>query len=182
MVAARLLHDPRNFSLSNREADIALRFARPEKDYRVLARRLCELPYGVYGPVGPRARALPWITYEESLSAQPPARWLAEALKEDPDARPGLIVNDSDVAVHAIRAGLGRSLLPFCVGDREDGLSRLSGSAPVLMRELWLLVHPDLRDLARIRVVIDWIERVFTEHGIRCGERDKKAQDAPERG
>jgi DNA-binding transcriptional LysR family regulator len=73
--------------------------------------------------------------------------------------------NDSDVAVHAIRAGLGRSLLPCCIADREPGLSRLGRQKPVLTRELWLLVHPELRHLARIRAVISWIERVIATLG-----------------
>jgi hypothetical protein len=38
-------------------------------------------------------------------------------------------------------------------------LRRLGGAAPVLSRELWLLVHADLRRLARVAAVIGWIER-----------------------
>lgn len=72
-------------------------------------------------------------------------------------------MNDSDVIVHAIRAGLGRSLLPRCIGDREPGLARLGERRPVLTRELWLLVHPELRHLTRIAAVITWIEVVLAE-------------------
>lgn len=169
-----LVSEPRNLDLSNRETDIAVRFSRPEQDYRLLARRLCELPYGVYGPAGSSAEKLPWVTYEESLSAFPLARWLAEAVKQEPDLGPGLIVNDSDLALNAIHAGLGRSLMPFCVGDRDCGLSRVSGAEPVLTRELWLLVRSDLKHLARVKAVIEWIEHVFAEVGVPCGERAKR--------
>jgi hypothetical protein len=27
-----------------------------------------------------------------------------------------------------------------------------------MTREIWLMVHPELRELTRIRVVIDWLE------------------------
>jgi DNA-binding transcriptional LysR family regulator len=169
-----MMADPRNVSISNREADIALRFERPEQNYRVLAHRLCELPYGVFASAGSQSQKLPWVAYEESLCRLPLARWLADAVKQEPDLPPALVVNDSDVALHAVRAGLGRSLMPFCVGDNDDGLARLSGPEPVLMRELWLLVHSDIKHLARIRVVIEWIENVFAELGVRCKERAKR--------
>ena len=169
LLQLQLVADPRNLSLVNREADIALRFARPEKDFRAIARRVGVYKYAVYGPAGPRSGALPWITYEDSLSALPHARWLTEAIKMDPKAGTCLIVNDLDVAVHAICAGLGRSLLPCFVGDREHDLSRLSGQKPVLTRELWLLVHPELSRFARIRAVIDWIDQVFADLAIQGG-------------
>ncbi|WP_245267464.1 LysR family transcriptional regulator [Methylosinus sp. LW3] len=168
-----LVSEPRNLDIGDREIDIAVRFARPEQDYRLVARRICELPYGVFGAVGYSTEKLPWVTYEESLSALPLARWLAEAVKQEPDLGPGLIVNDSDLAMNAVHAGLGRSLMPICVGDHDEGLVRLSGAESVLTRELWLLVRSDLKHLARIKLVIEWIERVFAEMEARCGERAK---------
>ncbi|WP_400770771.1 LysR family transcriptional regulator [Methylosinus sporium] len=166
-----LVSEPRNLDLGNREIDIAVRFARPEQDYRLVARRICELPYGVFGAVGSSTAKLPWVTYEESLSALPLARWLAEAVKQEPDLGPGLIVNDSDLAMNAVHAGLGRSLMPICVGDHDQGLVRLSGAEPVLTRDLWLLVRSDLKRLARIKLVIEWIERVFAELEARCSKQ-----------
>jgi DNA-binding transcriptional LysR family regulator len=168
----QLVSDTRVLSLSNREADVALRFARPEKDYRFLALRLFELPYGVYGPAAGAQSPLPWITFEDNLSTEPLVRWLTDAVKREEDAEPGLVVNDSDVATHAVRAGLGRMIFPLCVGDREAGLVRLSGPEPVIKRELSLLVHPDLRGLARVKAVTDWIEGAFAELGVRRKERE----------
>jgi DNA-binding transcriptional LysR family regulator len=156
----QLVAEPRNLSLIDREADIALRLARPDKEHRTIARRIGELAYAIYGPAGVPSRMLSWITYD-NLSALPHVKWIEDAIRREPKAGTRLAVNDSDVAVHAIRTGLGRSLLPCSIGDREPGLSRLSGRQPVLTRELWLLVHPELRHLARIRAVIDWIERVL---------------------
>jgi len=39
---------------------------------------------------------------------------------------------------------------------RDPALLRLS-EQPVLRRELWLLVHPDLRRLPRVAAVMDWL-------------------------
>jgi DNA-binding transcriptional LysR family regulator len=163
LLQAHLIADPRNLSLIKREADIALRLARPEKEHGAIARRVGEIAYSVYGPSGAQSRSLPWITYESGMSALPHVSWMAKAIKEEPEAGTSLTVNDSDVALHAIRAGVGRSVLPCCIGDREPGLSRLSGRKPALSRELWLLVHPELRHLGRIRAAIGWIERVIVE-------------------
>ena len=50
---------------------------------------------------------------------------------------------------------------------RKRGLRRLSGTTPVLARELWLLVHPELKSLARIRAVIAWVEATLAAAGIK---------------
>jgi DNA-binding transcriptional LysR family regulator len=152
--------EPRNLSLTRRDADIALRLARPDREQKVIARRIAMLDYAVYGPRKGPARALPWITYEEGLAGLPHVIWLDRASASGGQP-PALVVNDSEVALHAVRAGVGRSLLPCVIGDRDGRLSRLSGAEPALSRELWLLVHPELRRLARIRAVIDWLDGVL---------------------
>jgi DNA-binding transcriptional LysR family regulator len=81
----------------------------------------------------------------------------------DPETRTSIVVNDSELALNAVRAGLGRSLLPCRVADKVPEFSRLSGAKPVLSREMWLIVHPDLKHLARVRAVITWIERLMSE-------------------
>jgi DNA-binding transcriptional LysR family regulator len=156
--------EPRNISLTKRDADIALRLARPDREFKVIARRLGTLSYAVYGPSGRIRRRLRWITYDATMAALPHVAWLDKASRLDRDVGPGLTVNDSEVALHAIRAGVGRSLLPCAIADRDPGLRRLDGPAPVLERELWLLVLPELRGLARIRAVIDWLDRVVARY------------------
>src|SRR5690242_3613016 len=83
-IRLELIAEPRNLSLTRREADLALRLARPESGAGVLARRIGYLDYGVYVP---RRKAithrLPWITYEEGQGHLPQARWIATAAKEE---------------------------------------------------------------------------------------------------
>ena len=161
-----LAADPRNLSITNREADIALRMARPDNDYRAVAHRVGIVDYAVYG-VSMARRPLPWITYEASWSHLPHARWMAKAVASDPEARISVVVvNDSELALNAVRTGLGRSLLPCRIGDGVPEVCRLSGPKPVLSREMWLIVHPDLKHLARVRAVIAWIERLFSERPV----------------
>jgi DNA-binding transcriptional LysR family regulator len=156
-----LAADPRNLSVTNREADIALRMTRPDKEYRAVVRRVGIFEYAVYAASA--GRNLPWITYDATWSDLPHARWMTRAAASDPEAATSIIVNDSELALNAVRAGLGRSLLPCRIADSISGLCRLSGTKPVLSREMWLIVHPDLKHLARVRAVMGWIERLMAE-------------------
>lgn len=149
-----LIAEPRDLSLTKREADVALRLARPRKGVRAIARRIGQLDYGVYGPTRRRRKTLPWIAYEEAMADLPQQRWLAQHAD---DAAPRVTVNDAEAILQAVKAGLGRSLLPIAIAGREPGLKRLDKGAPALSRELWLLVHPELRKLVRIRTVMDWL-------------------------
>jgi DNA-binding transcriptional LysR family regulator len=148
-----IVAEPRNLSLTRREADIAVRLARPEAG-TALARRVGRLDYAVYGPRRRSAGTLPWITYEEGLGHLPQARWMAAAAQDGEPAP--LLVNDAEAIVHAVCAGIGKSLLPCFVGEREPRMRRL-GRGVVLSREIWLLVHRDLRPQARIAAVLDWL-------------------------
>jgi DNA-binding transcriptional LysR family regulator len=147
-----LIAEPRNLSLTRREADVALRLARPETG-AALARRIGRLDYALYGPRRRKADGLAWITYEEGLSHLPQARFIAAAAGADETAP--LLLNDAETIVQAVRAGLGKSLLPCFVGDHEPGLKRVGHV--VLARDIWLMVHRDLRAQARIAAVIDWV-------------------------
>jgi len=151
--------ESRNLSLTKRDADLALRLARPNKEQRVIARRIAQIKYAVYG-AGKSSR-LPWIVYEDGMLELPHAAWLQHKVKTEGGVA-HVVVNDSELALHAVKAGLGRSLLPTFVGEMERGLTRLSGAEAVLERELWLLVHPELKHLARVKAVIAWIEEAVT--------------------
>ncbi len=159
-----LIAEPRNLSLTRREADVALRLARPTAG-TALARRIGRLDYAVYGPRRAGAESLPWITYEEGQADLPQARWIAAAAGEEGGSS-RLMVNDAEAILEALRAGLGKSLLPCFAAERERQLKRLSGAAPVLSREIWLLVHRELRPQARIAAVIAWLERVVEGCGV----------------
>ena len=151
-----LIAEPRDLSLTKREADIALRLARPRKETRAIARRVGRLDYGVYGPAGVADLALPWISYGEAMADLPQERWMTA--RQDGPSR--TMVNDAEGILQGVKAGLGKSLLPIAIAKWEPGLARLDRGAPPLSRELWLMVHPELRDLTRIRVVLDWLGEV----------------------
>ena len=64
-----LVAEPRDLSLTKRQADIALRLARPHGEFRAVAKRIGRLDYAVYGAAEARADGLsgspmtrPWPT------------------------------------------------------------------------------------------------------------------------
>lgn len=150
-----IVAEPRNLSLSKRDADIAVRLARPEGG-SALCRRLGTLSYSLYGAVDRAGEALPWLSYDDEHADLPQAKWLAGNLTAGDRAR--LRVNDAEGLFQAAAAGLGQALLSDALVG--PALSRRS-NGPVLTRDVWLLVHPDLRALPRFAAVIDWLVESF---------------------
>jgi DNA-binding transcriptional LysR family regulator len=165
-VQLELIAEPHELSLTRRETDLALRLARPKVGgTRVIARRVGLLRYAIYRPSScsrREASALPWITYDETMSHLPQARWLASVSAKRNESMASVRVNDAEALIEAIAAGLGKTLLPSVVADHDARLQRLRGVAGMTepVREIWLLTHADLRHLSRVEAVVQWIERV----------------------
>jgi DNA-binding transcriptional LysR family regulator len=158
--------DARDLSLTRREADLALRLARPKTGgTKVTARRVGTMRYYVYASASCSAREakmLPWVTYDEAMAHLPQARWIAATAVRNDERIAALHVNDAEAVLEAVIAGVGRSLLPCVVADGDTRLRRLGGKrrASALSRELWLLMHSELRRLGRIEAVVEWIEEI----------------------
>jgi DNA-binding transcriptional LysR family regulator len=92
----------------------------------------------------------------------PQARWIAATAVRNDERIAALHVNDAEAVLEAVIAGVGRSLLPCVVADGDTRLRRLGGKrrAPAVSRELWLLMHSELRRLGRIEAVVKWIEEI----------------------
>jgi DNA-binding transcriptional LysR family regulator len=160
-----LIPDSRDLSLTRREADVAVRLARPTTGgMNVKARCIGTFVYAAYAARSTSLREvgrLPWITYEDAMSHLPQARWISGVVKTDHNGVSGLRVHDAETALEAAVAGLGKTLLPTSVADNDARLRRLelNNGRPCPSREIWLLAHVDLLELARVKAVIGWIER-----------------------
>lgn len=60
-------------------------------------------------------------------------------------------------------AALGLACLPRLVGDRTPGLELLAPPVPPPERRLWLGVHRDVRNLARVRAAISHLTGLLRE-------------------
>lgn len=156
-IVVELLSNDRNLSLSRREADVALRLARP-RDGDAIARRLVTIGYGLYAAPGylDRAGMRPdrhaYIGYEEDRHDVPESAWFDRIAAGRTVA---LRSNSLAVQLAAAAAGIGVGLLPHYAA-REAGLQRLPGP-PGLARELWLLVHKSRQTVTPVRRVMDFL-------------------------
>jgi DNA-binding transcriptional LysR family regulator len=141
-IVLTLLSDSRNLAIGKREADLAIRFARPA-GADLATRKLFDVPFVVAGKDDSD-----WITYDESLSNVPEAQWVSTNVPTD---RIILQANSIELILNAVKAGIGRAILPrFMCRDIKHG-------PDILSREAWLVMHMETRHTPRIRAVADWI-------------------------
>ena len=160
-----LVAEARDLSLARREADIAIRLARPRDaaGQHMIARRIGSLDYAAYAAASAAHQAadLPWLNYEDGMSHLPQSQWVTAAIQSS-GRLADIAVNDAEALLQGVAAGLGLAFLPRIIADRIPGIVAVPGqSGQSLAREIWLLTHPDLRPQARISAVIGWIEKTF---------------------
>ncbi|MCP5086642.1 MAG: LysR family transcriptional regulator [Rhodobacteraceae bacterium] len=158
--------DNRNLSLSRREADMAIRLARPRgTEMQIKTRRLGVLMHAIYGPKNAQnvPSSLPWITYSEELVFLPQAQWMKQEAGRTGDPVSPLRVSDAEAAIEAVANRIGRTVLPKIVGDADARLTQQKDAQhqPEFVREIWLMVRADLAKLARYRAVGDWLSGLF---------------------
>jgi DNA-binding transcriptional LysR family regulator len=165
------------FDLSRREADVAIRFMRLNKNppEELVGRKLITATSCYYATEQYLESRDPW-------SDDTTARWVGWGDDEPfPDwvktsAFPHVpAVGDFGnvmVQATAARSGLGLSVLPCFVGDFVSGIVRIPGCEPYDNYDIWMLSHPDLRDAARHRVFRNFIAEAFAaKRGILLGIR-----------
>jgi DNA-binding transcriptional LysR family regulator len=164
-IVLELIPDSRALNLTRREADVAVRLARPSTGgMAVKAHRIGILTYAAYAqrqlPFR-RIESLPWITYEETMSNLPQARWMMRAAQTDRVGQSSLRVHDAETALEGAAAGLGKTLLPILAADGDPRLRRISMPAARSLpaRPIWLLAHADQVGLNRVATVIDWVKK-----------------------
>ncbi len=156
----------RNEDMLRREADIAVRMVRPTQD-GLVARRIGAVPLGFHAQDAYLARAgrpeslaalldHPLIGFEHEQAALRP---VLQAMIDGGlvPAEPRFTFrSDHDLAqLAAIRAGLGIGVCQVPLAARDGHLVHLFPAAFAYPLETWLVMHEDLRALARVRVVFD---------------------------
>lgn len=162
-----LIPESRDLNLTHREADLAIRLARPRTGGTAIKiRKLGELTCSVYAlkKHSPKKLSkLPWIAYDDALAHIPPDRWIRKTAGIKSEAICQLRVHDAETAMQAALAGLGKTVLPDLVAADDKRLQQLSiknvPAAPV--RPLWLLAHANQTRLSRIVAVSGWIDGIF---------------------
>jgi DNA-binding transcriptional LysR family regulator len=174
-ITVTLITERRTLSLAAREADLAVRLARP-RGAELLIRKLGEMRFGLYAApdyLGRHGTPSPdsdgsghrLILMEEDVPLYPEILHLAQRF---PHGEIGLRSNSRYVHREACAAGLGIACLAHYLAAGA-GLIRLPGDAP--SRELWLAQHRDTRHTLRIRALAEALSTGIRLEARRLGGR-----------
>ena len=153
-----------DLSMSRREADVAIRLARPSSDQSAVTRRIGTLKYGVFvskSVASEKRQALPWLNYDRDMSKLPQARWITSRVAKSADIESSLKSNDAEHLLMAAKSGYGKAVLPNIVVGSDSQLIQLCEYDDVPSRELWLMVHPNVVATKKIRLTIEWLSSCF---------------------
>jgi DNA-binding transcriptional LysR family regulator len=163
----------RTVDLSRREADIALRFARP-KAGALVSRRLGLARFGLFASESyllrrgrpTREEALAehdLIAYETGLDETAPMVWLRRR------ARGRLRIRSSTTAamVAACVAGQGIAIAIEAAMRNQPGIVHVLPRADIPSRDVWGVVHADLRRHPRVVAVLAWAAAALAAAGMR---------------
>jgi len=162
------------FSLSKRDVDLAVSVSRPPAG-RLTVSRLIDYDLGLYAaPVYLAAhppirsasdlRGHRFVSYIEDLLHFPELDFLNQLA---PEGETALETSNIFAQFFATRAGGGLCVLPGFLAGAEEGLVRILPDEVALTRSLWMIVHQDLAELARVKAVVRFIrEAVEAERSV----------------
>lgn len=164
-----LICSTRVFNLGRREADIALRLARPREE-NLIIKKLADVHLGLYAtheylelrgtPDDPDATLAGHdvILFAESRPFAKENAWFEPRL----DGARIVLRSDSVSSMYsAVTAGVGLAMLPRQVADRDPRLVRIESRTAPEPRRIWQMIHRDLQGNARVRAVLDFLGEVL---------------------
>jgi DNA-binding transcriptional LysR family regulator len=148
-------------NLTQREADVAVRPSNSVPE-NFVGRRVGRLQTTIYASrnyLKKTAKEKKWATYDwvaadETLSHLAQAKWMRENIPED---RVVVRVDSLLGMVAAVRHGVGVGMLLCLLADDERDLVRLAEPMDELETEVWILTHPALKGVARIKAFTDFL-------------------------
>jgi DNA-binding transcriptional LysR family regulator len=156
-IRIKLIGEKRTASLNRREADVALRLSRPQEP-GLIARKIGHFAFGLYGAPAYLKQtphhALAFIAYDDSMDDAPQQKWLQTVAAGHEIV---LRTNDLENQAAAARTGVGLAVLPQFLGDPDPGLERYDAAPAPPSRDVWLLVHRDLRQAPLVRAVMEFL-------------------------
>ncbi len=146
--------------LSHREADIAVRATRKPPD-NYIGREVGKFRFCMYAAPGYRENhqqkpleEYDWLMPDDGVDFFPTPMWRR---KNYPKARVVFSSNNTMTIIEAAKRGLGVAPLPCFLGDGEPGLVRMIEPPEALTLSLWILIHPDLRQTARVKALMAFL-------------------------
>jgi DNA-binding transcriptional LysR family regulator len=159
-------------NLTRRDADVAIRPSNTPPE-NLVGRKLGKLKTAPYASTryldhartsGRRDDDWPahdWVAPDEALAHLRQARWLREHVPPERYA----VSLDSLLGMRAaVEAGLGMGMLLCMLAEPRAQLVQVAPPEPALDTELWVLTHPDLRRINRIRTFTEFLYAKLSQH------------------
>jgi DNA-binding transcriptional LysR family regulator len=158
-----LLMSDRPFDLAKGEADVALR-AGEMRDESLVGRKVADVPWALYGSrqyveihgmignVAEISRHLV-IGFDGDIKNHAAARWLNSVA---PSAKVAARSTSLPGLLMTVKSGAGVAPLPIAMGGVDPDLVLMLGPIPQITSYIYLLSHPDLRQMPRVRAVFDF--------------------------
>ncbi|MGO6986770.1 LysR family transcriptional regulator [Rhizobium leguminosarum] len=164
----QLVPVPRSFSLSQREADIAITLERPEQG-RLVSSKLTDYTLGLYasrdylasqGTPGDieALKAHPRIGYVEDLIFTASLNFSGEVMRSwDASFEISTAIGQTE----AVRSGAGIGILHDYIARQYPELQRILPEVSI-RRAYWTTYHETARDLMRVRTVADFVQELVS--------------------
>lgn len=145
-------------NLHKRDADIAIRVSRdpPESLWGRIAtkQRAAWFATPAFIEAHPLTDPIPVVSFSAYETALPPS-----LVAQAPKAFVATTTDDMVSALALVKAGVGMARMPHFLGDTTPQLTRVPQMELVDYMPIWVLTHPDLRQVPRVsafmRLVID---------------------------
>jgi len=165
----QLVPVPRSFSLSQREADIAITIERPEQG-RLMFSKLTDYSLGLYASANYLAdygtpddvEALKRhrrIGYVEDLIFSPSLNFTGEIMR-DWDA--AFEISSATGQTEAVRSGAGIGILHNYIAGQYPELIRIIPHLTI-SRSYWTAYHESARQLVRVRTAVNFLQELVAE-------------------
>ena len=160
-----IISDTAVANLAKREADIALRFTdSPPED--MVGQKVCKMPVALYKNVDfefdPNSdlSTYPWVRWSDVFSGSRVEKWTSKKSKDTTNVTR---VSTYGTLNSMIRHGAGIGLLSPWFAENDPKLVRLTPVIEKLLMDVWVLIHPDLRGVKRIKAIKDLLIGLFED-------------------
>jgi DNA-binding transcriptional LysR family regulator len=168
---------PGAIKLSKREADVAIALSRPDEQ-RQIVRKLTAYHIGLYASEA-YLNDHPPIAVADDLSTHSFINYVPELLYaaeidtlSQIEGSPRVSFESTSIVaqIQAAVSGAGLCMLPSFMAASEPRLKPVLQDVFKVERQFWLVIHPEMVNLARVRAVIDFIaEGVRNERSLFLG-------------
>ncbi len=170
-IEIELVAETRRMSLSKREADIAITLARPDSG-RLISWKLCDYRLKLYAAreyldthavinTQEDLAQHQFVSYIDDLIDMPELRFFENTIKNA-----HVVFRSTNVSAqfNAILDGIGLGMVHCFMSQNEDRLIAVLSEAIWVDRTYWLLVHEDLRQVARVDAVCQFLTRLLRDN------------------